>query len=505
MAIDLETLRLDLPEEDFGKPEGVSSFWRGLALLAIAACGALGYLYVARPLDSSGPQGISVRVQAAAYPTEAELTAFSGGGWIEPAFPYPVIVSAQVEGVLASLEVMEGRDVEEGDTIGNLITQPLEDDVALAEAAVARARVAVTVAKLAPRPEEVELARAAVAKARADHALVQAGFRAEEIAAAQARVQEAEAEEATMKSIADRSALLANEGRANPAQAEKDAGEWKSAQARTVAARHELALKQAGPRPEELARAAAVVAQAEKELALREAGARPEVVAEAEAALKLAQAGLERAEHRLELADIKAPTWGRVLEIKARPGSRLTADHAAAVTLYDPAEMQVRVDVRQEQAALLNVGQRCIVKLEARKGRPFEGELIRIDPLANLARDTVRAKVKILEPDDSLRPDMTCTVDFLPPEAPKAGDQKTLVVPRAAVLSRKGKDYVFVVAEGRATLTTVTLGKPVGANVEVSAGLAAGDLVAVSAIEQLADGAAVVVEGAPAPGKGDQP
>jgi multidrug efflux system membrane fusion protein len=152
--------------------------------------------------------------------------------------------------------------------------------------------------------------------------------------------------------------------------------------------------------------------------------------------------------------------------------------------------MQVRVDVRQEQASELVVGQPCTIKAEVRKGQAYAGEVIRIDPAANLARDTIRARVKVLKPDDALRKDMTVTVDFLPrQETDDSG--ASLVLPLTAITRRDGNAHVFLVRDGRAQLRPVVLGEEVAAGVVVQSGVVAGDLVATSNLALLHDGAPV--------------
>ena len=106
------------------------------------------------------------------------------------------------------------------------------------------------------------------------------------------------------------------------------------------------------------------------------------------------------------------------------------------VTIYDPTDMQVRVDVRQEQAAALFIGQNAQIKIEARAGQPYGGEVIRIDPLANLARDTVRAKVQFDAPDEFLRTNMTVTVDFLKEAEFDPDKDLPLILPRTAISAR---------------------------------------------------------------------
>jgi HlyD family secretion protein len=70
---------------------------------------------------------------------------------------------------------------------------------------------------------------------------------------------------------------------------------------------------------------------------------------------------------------------------------------------------------------------------------------------------------------------------------------KQLVAVPVAALFRQGADWaVYVVANGRAALRLVELGRRNAAFSEVTAGLAAGDVVVLHPSDQMADGVAVV-------------
>jgi len=75
------------------------------------------------------------------------------------------------------------------------------------------------------------------------------------------------------------------------------------------------------------------------------------------------------------------------------------------------------------------------------------------------------------------------------------GATPTPVVPAAAVRTEAGVSKLFVVKGDRAEQRFVQLGRQGAGIVEVSRGLAAGERVAVSALDRLVDGALV----APAP------
>ena len=71
---------------------------------------------------------------------------------------------------------------------------------------------------------------------------------------------------------------------------------------------------------------------------------------------------------------------------------------AQAVRLYDPARLQVHVDVPLADAGKVSVGQRANIVVGVLPDRTFEGEIARIVPQADIRRNTLQVKVRIADP-----------------------------------------------------------------------------------------------------------
>ena len=133
--------------------------------------------------------------------------------------------------------------------------------------------------------------------------------------------------------------------------------------------------------------------------------------------IKAAEVSLEKAELAHSRTKITAPIDGRVLALKAAPGQKKMVgmddeDSATIAILYDPAHLQVRVDVPLGDAAGLGVGQRAKIRCNLLPDIVFEGEVTRIEGSADLQRNTLQAKVRIEDPSEKLRPEMLCRVEF---------------------------------------------------------------------------------------------
>jgi multidrug efflux pump subunit AcrA (membrane-fusion protein) len=88
-------------------------------------------------------------------------------------------------------------------------------------------------------------------------------------------------------------------------------------------------------------------------------------------------------------------------------------ESSTIAVLYDPAKLQVRVDVPLADAAKLGVGQKAQVRCSLLPDKAFSGEVTRITGEADLQRNTLQAKVRINDPVDQLRPEMLCRVEFV--------------------------------------------------------------------------------------------
>ncbi|MBZ0137407.1 MAG: efflux RND transporter periplasmic adaptor subunit [Planctomycetes bacterium] len=508
MAVDLEMLRLDIPEEDFAKPDGVSRFWRFATFALVLVLGALGYLQYVHKSQGAADGGVAVTTHTVEYLRPDSQIEFTAGGWIEPQWPYPVTVSAMVPGRVDASFAVEGLEVKSGSRVAVVNSEVYETELWEVEARVAacKHRVSAATAHLSllsagSRPEEIEIAKATRDSARAKLDRILAGNREEDIQKAEANVREAVALAVQKRARADRLNKLAESHQVALALAEESESLACSAEERVLSLKQDLRRLQAGHREVDIEVARTEFSEAERKLELIQAGTRVEDIQQAKAELEAAKAQLEAEEYAEELANwrveqctVKSPRSGRILEVLAPTGAVLSEKEMALFTLYDPSAMQCRVDVRQEQAAALFVGQACTIKLAARKGKPYTGRVIRINPQANLARDTIRAIVSIDEPDESLRKDMTVTVDFHPRPELEQNEALPLVLPPAAIHKRDGKSYVFRIRGALAELREVELGEELSQGFKVVAGVSQGDMVAITGLALLDDGAPVRLE-----------
>ena len=94
------------------------------------------------------------------------------------------------------------------------------------------------------------------------------------------------------------------------------------------------------------------------------------------------------------------------------PGTTIPAGNLRLVSLYDPSDLQVRVDVRQENIGGVFIGQKVEVFTDVEPGRSYGGEVIRIEPMADFKKNTIQVKVRLHDTSDKLFPEMIARIRF---------------------------------------------------------------------------------------------
>jgi HlyD family secretion protein len=144
----------------------------------------------------------------------------------------------------------------------------------------------------------------------------------------------------------------------------------------------------------------------------------------------------------------------------------------------------------------VSMRQKCTVTADAYPSRIYKGYVYEIAPQADRQKATIQVKVKILSPDDYLKPEMNAHVSFL--AAANAADQQTdaLTVPAGAVIQRNGQTAVFVLDGSHVRLRVVQTGRQIDGQTEVVTGLSPNDDVVVRGQDALRPGERVKVENA---------
>jgi len=209
-------------------------------------------------------------------------------------------------------------------------------------------------------------------------------------------------------------------------------------------------------------------------------------VASADAAIRSSAAALRGTEVALEYTYIRAPFDAVVLTKNADIGDIVTPLGAAAnakaavVTIADMSSLQVEADVSESNIEKLRVGQPCEIQLDAFPDARFDGAIHMIVPTADRSKATVMVKIKFIDKDERVLPEMSAKVAFLSRQLSEKEKQPRTGLNSKALTGKNGKRTVFLVKGSRVVETPVETGERIGDAVEVRSGVRAGDKVVIN-------------------------
>jgi RND family efflux transporter MFP subunit len=128
------------------------------------------------------------------------------------------------------------------------------------------------------------------------------------------------------------------------------------------------------------------------------------------------------------------------------------------------------------------------VRIPSAGDTPFTGTITEISPAADQRTGLFGLKVLIQNPDGVIKPGMFAEADLV-----KDSKKDALYLPPAAVLSKNGEKYVYVVADGKAVYREVATGITGDGIVEILSGVKEGEEVIVRGQHYLSDGETVRV------------
>ena len=198
-------------------------------------------------------------------------------------------------------------------------------------------------------------------------------------------------------------------------------------------------------------------------------------ISRAEAELR----GIEQVGNNLKLL---SPIDGVVTAREAEPGTTVVAGQAV-LRLVDPAQLWVRARVDQARAQGIAVGQAADIALRSAPGQSLPGKVARIE----LQSDAVTEE-RIIDVAFDPAPAQRYLGELAEVTIRQPGVRDVLAVPRAALAQVKGRTGVWRVTDGRARFQPVQAGVQTADQVQIVAGLEAGNRLVVYSAKQLDDG-----------------
>ncbi len=202
------------------------------------------------------------------------------------------------------------------------------------------------------------------------------------------------------------------------------------------------------------------------------------------ASVEQAQAGLAKARDQLSYATLRADADGVVTAVSAEVG-QMTVPGNTVVTLARTDIREAVIDLPDPVVALITVGVRFRVQLQADPRVTADGTVREIAPAADAVTRLRRVKVALESPPEAMR--LGSTIRARPVEARSAG---LIELPAAAVFRRGEEERVWIVGgQGPAVRSVpVRIAERDEKTVRVAEGVAEGDRVVVAGANRLAEG-----------------
>lgn len=226
--------------------------------------------------------------------------------------------------------------------------------------------------------------------------------------------------------------------------------------------------------------ARAKLRQAEAQLEMAEARRR-----QLAAKIRQAEQAVQAAEVVRDYARIRAPFDGLVVEKNVEPGN-LAAPGAPLLVLEQVGAYRFEAAVEESRIGLVRAGQLVRVKLDA-LGRELAGRVSEIVPAVDAAARSFTVKID-LPAAEGLRSGLFGRALF------EEAGRRAIVIPATALSERGQLASVFVIEGDAARTRLVSPGERREGQVEILAGLHAGEAIVAAPPPGLRDGARVEVE-----------
>jgi RND family efflux transporter MFP subunit len=221
------------------------------------------------------------------------------------------------------------------------------------------------------------------------------------------------------------------------------------------------------------------------------------------AQLNGAEARIRESQQAVDNCTIRAPFDGIVVSKDAQVGEMVSPVSAGGgftrtgiATIVNMNSNEIEVDVNEAYITRVKPGQQVSAILDAYPDWEIPSRVRTIIPSADRQKATVKVRVSFVKLDPRILPDMGIKVTFLGDEPSKKDEAAApgILIPQSAIHDENGKKVVFLVRGDKTERRAITLGGNHGNDMEVIAGLAAGDSVVVNGPADLHDGQSVQIK-----------
>jgi multidrug efflux pump subunit AcrA (membrane-fusion protein) len=243
----------------------------------------------------------------------------------------------------------------------------------------------------------------------------------------------------------------------------------------------------------------------------------------AQQAVQAAKAAQAHAQTMADFEQVRSPIAGTVVARNVEVGNLVSAAGAALGVAPVPGagptggpatggaqggelfyvvnldRLEVFVTVPEEDAQFVQDGQPVQLTFSEMPGQTFQGKVIRTSDSLSQQTRMLLAEIRATDPQRRLRPGMFASVQMRY-KAPNPG----ILIPGDSLITMARGEFVPVVQNGVVQMRSVHVGRDLGTQVFITAGLENGDMVVVNPNDSVTDGAHVVAKPAPSGQEGSE-
>lgn len=186
---------------------------------------------------------------------------------------------------------------------------------------------------------------------------------------------------------------------------------------------------------------------------------------------------------------VKSPISGRVISLPATLGATVSpAFSIAKVARTD--DLEVKINVAERFISRISNKQAATITFDAYPGVEFGAKITEVSPVLDTATRTMAVKLRFNSKDERIKVGMFARVKLITESVKNA-----IVIPNNAIVTRDGKQYVFVIASQKSgdkpatvRFAPITVGISVDNKTEIVKGLDAGEEIVIKGQTILNDG-----------------
>jgi len=216
------------------------------------------------------------------------------------------------------------------------------------------------------------------------------------------------------------------------------------------------------------------------------------------AEVSVAESQVASWQQQLDDTIIRAPFSGIVTTKNSQPGEMISPISAGGGftrtgigTIVDMQSLEVEVDVNEGYINRVQPGQPVEATLDSYPQWKIPCKVIAIVPTADRQKSTVKVRVGFDKLDPRILPEMSVKVAFHESSDSRTNTTRVVVIPKAAVQQRDGRDILMVANNGRAERRAVSVTSTSAEDAVIGSGLNVGEKVIVDWPKALTDGMAI--------------